>query len=164
MSAFLAKLCLLGDSSVGKTSLVRRYVDNEFSDRYLMTIGAKISTKSITDKTHAIKLMIWDIEGCSDYRQLSENYLKDSTAAIIVSDISNPKSIENMQDHIDNYLKYNPKSKIYLTLNKSDLKQSEEIIQNTEKMYPQKTLHQCSAKSGNGVKELFDKIAQNLIP
>ena len=77
------KIVLLGDFNVGKTSLIRRYVDNAFDDEYLTTIGVKISKKSLDDE----RLLIWDIEGATIGKPIPKHYIKGAHGAIIVADI-----------------------------------------------------------------------------
>ena len=78
MSIIAKKICLIGDFNVGKTSLIRRFVENKFSDRYLTTIGVKISRKSITIEAteQQVNLLIWDIEGQTKEKAIPNNYLQ----------------------------------------------------------------------------------------
>jgi small GTP-binding protein len=107
-----SKICLIGDSSVGKTSLIRRYVIDQFSDNYLSTIGAKVTKKELTymykpDKTVNLMLMIWDIMGqkedfsSSTHRGFSYQpasiYFRDAMGAIIVADITRYETFESIR-------------------------------------------------------------------
>ncbi|MEO1762587.1 MAG: GTP-binding protein, partial [Cyanobacteria bacterium J06629_18] len=80
MSTISKKICLIGDFGVGKTSLIRRFVDRQFSDKYLSTVGVKISRKSVevTDskqgKNLNLQLLIWDIEGSTKFKGISASY------------------------------------------------------------------------------------------
>ncbi|MEL7243489.1 MAG: Rab family GTPase, partial [Cyanobacteria bacterium J06573_2] len=127
MSTISKKICLIGDFGVGKTSLIRRFVDRQFSDKYLSTVGVKISRKSVelTDskqgKNLKLQLLIWDIEGSTKFKGISASYFQGAKGAIIVGDVTRPESLENISEHIQAFSKVNPKGKTVIALNKSDL-------------------------------------------
>ena len=93
MAMISKKICMVGDFSVGKTSLIRRFVDRQFSDKYLSTVGVKISRKAVEleggegDKK-TIQLLIWDIEGQTKFKAIAPSYLQGSKGVIIVADVS----------------------------------------------------------------------------
>jgi len=93
----IKKVVLLGDSGVGKTSLVRRFVIDEFSDKYVATIGAKVTKKNIDYKlpsrTIYLTMMIWDILGQREFRQMRSAGIKNSSGVILVADLTNQESI-----------------------------------------------------------------------
>ena len=80
------KICMLGASGVGKTSLVKQYVEGIFSEKYLTSIGVKIDKKQIETAKHIVQLMIWDIEGIDRYCGFQAKYLRGASAFIIVTD------------------------------------------------------------------------------
>jgi len=93
----IKKVVLLGDSGVGKTSLVRRFVIDEFSDKYIATIGAKVTKKNIDYKlpsrTIYLTLMIWDILGQREFRKMRSAGIRDTSGVILVADLTNQESI-----------------------------------------------------------------------
>ena len=93
----IKKVVLLGDSGVGKTSLVRRFVIDEFSDKYIATIGAKVTKKNIDYKlpsrTIYLTMMIWDILGQREFRKLRSTGIRDTSGVILVADLTNQESI-----------------------------------------------------------------------
>jgi small GTP-binding protein len=93
----IKKVVLLGDSGVGKTSLVRRFVIDEFSDKYIATIGAKVTKKNIDYKlpsrTIYLTMMIWDILGQREFRKMRSTGIRDSSGIILVADLTNQESI-----------------------------------------------------------------------
>lgn len=172
---FNRKICLIGDFGVGKTSLIRRFVDQQFSDEYLSTVGAKISRKVVevlpcanTEKKN-IQLLIWDIEGKSQFQGITSTYLRGAMGAIIVGDVSRPKTMENIKEHLVLFSQVNPRAKaIMIAINKVDLRekdQAEEIIQNYNfQNLPQVTdIYLTSAKTGKNVDDLFQKLAFELL-
>jgi small GTP-binding protein len=121
------KVCLIGDFGVGKTSLIRRYIDRQFSDQYLSTIGVKISQKNIdlakpNCPDQKLQLLIWDIEGQTRFQAISRNYLEGAQGAIIVADLNRQDTIDHISEHIELITSVNPKGLILMVaINKIDL-------------------------------------------
>jgi small GTP-binding protein len=161
------KVCLLGSFSVGKTSLVSRFVHSAFSDRYLSTIGVKISTKEIAFGDEGVKLVIWDIEGKDVYTDINTSYLRGASAFLTVADGTRKETlIEAMsvrQLALD-FLK-TPDVPNYLLVNKADLSQkweiSEESIKEVEAAGIKTFL--TSAKTGNAVAIAFESISRDML-
>lgn len=164
------KICLLGDFAVGKTSLVRRYVDNQFSDEYLTTVGVKISRKLVELPNHAgervaLQLIVWDLEGKSSFANATNAYLQGASGAIIVGDLTRPETIANISHHADAFLTINPQSPVIAACNKGDLLEVKE-----HSALPHFEGHdriigtlRTSAKSGEGVGTLFASLSQRMI-
>ncbi len=122
MSPIKKKICLLGDVGVGKTSLIRRFVENIFDDSYLTTIGVKVSQKriSLTGEKDVL-MMIWDVEGFNKPGVVSPNYFMGAAGAMVVCDLSRQESIENLEPVIRDFHRISNKGKIVLAGNKADL-------------------------------------------
>ena len=102
------KLVLLGESGVGKTSIIKRYIKDEFDDEQIATKCASFETKIIKlDEFNEkyIKLNIWDTAGQEKYRALSKIFYKEASAAILVYDTTNQKSFEEIKDYWYNQVK-----------------------------------------------------------
>jgi small GTP-binding protein len=170
MSVIARKVCLIGDFGVGKTSLISRFVDRQFSDQYLSTVGVKISRKMIdVEKESAVQslqLLVWDIEGSTKFKAIAPSYLQGARGAIVVSDVTRPETIEHLSEHIQSFLSVNPQGAIVIALNKSDLIDTEQLDQllNHSQTYPPSVLkiYPTSAKSGSNVDELFQTLACGL--
>ncbi len=174
MSIISKKICLIGDFSVGKTSLIHRFVDRQFSDKYLSTVGVKISRKSIDIgdleqyKYHKIQLLIWDIEGSNKFKGISTSYFQGATGAIIVGDVTRPESLENISEHMKYFSKANPQGKMIIALNKSDLIDIE-YLEKYRQIYSFQDndnfilTYSTSAKTGLNVDEIFQTLAKKLI-
>jgi small GTP-binding protein len=119
------KLCVLGDFSVGKTSLVRRYVLDEFSDRYRATVGVKIyqyaSKIRIDHEDVDIEQSIWDIEGSQFGDQLVTSYIAGASGAMIVGDLTREEMLASMTSHAQRFLSVLPGRPLVFALNKADL-------------------------------------------
>ncbi len=167
----LAKICVLGDISVGKTSLIRRYVDREFSDAYLSTVGVKISRKFVKlagvhdESPREIQMVLWDLEGGSTFHDVSESYLQGAHAAVIVGDLTRLDTIDRIENHLDHFLKVNPRAWAVVALNKSDaLAEKPDLSSNSWDSRKAVIQTMCtSARSGGGVDRLFEEIGLHLI-
>lgn len=162
MSTISKKICMIGDFGVGKTSLIRRFVDRQFSDKYLSTVGVKISRKLV--ESINLQLLIWDLEGHTKFKGITPSYLQGASGAIIVADVSRIETIERLSEHMQLFLSINPKSSIVIALNKSDLVDEENLVKLTQ-LVPVKDdektveIYPSSAKTGAYVDEIFKQLA-----
>ncbi len=115
------KVVMIGDFGVGKTSLIRRYVDNAFDDSYLATIGVKISRKALHLEDMECELLIWDTEGSSPIKGLPYSYFKGASGAIFVCDVTREETVNHLNEHINTFLMLNNAAKHVLAYNKADL-------------------------------------------
>ncbi|MEW6496704.1 MAG: Rab family GTPase [Cyanobacteriota bacterium] len=173
-STISKKICMLGDFSVGKTSLIRRFVDRQFSDSYLSTVGVKISRKTVgyqssnLQKQVNVQLLIWDLEGNTKFKTVTPTYLQGASSAVVVADVSRQVTLDHIGDHIQCFLSVNPKGFVIVALNKSDLFDEKKLlnslnfitISNLEQVI---ATYSTSAKTGLHVDEIFQKIASHLI-
>lgn len=166
------KVVLVGDFSTGKSSLIRRYVDNEFSDDYLTTIGVKISKKMVllheAESEIEIQLMIWDIEGNTSAKPTNPAYIIGVHGLVIVADSTRESSIENIGMHIEECRKVAKEVPIFLALNKSDLIEDadklEAMLSGLKERYEQLELvYATSAKEGTNVENIFIGLSQSMI-
>jgi small GTP-binding protein len=162
------KIILIGDFSTGKTSLIRRFVDNQFSDSYLSTIGVKISRKKIELADEVIQGLIWDIEGGTDRKPVNKTYLTGSHGCIIVADITRDKTIANIASYIEIVKDIASAAPFVLVLNKCDRvdkSEKEVLAQQVLEQYSHvaEKIYLTSAKSGEGVESMFHAIAYKMV-
>ncbi len=161
------KIVLVGDFAIGKTSLIRRFVDNEFSDNYLSTVGVKISRKNVTVDSKEVQNIIWDIEGATENKPIIKSYLLGSHGAIVVADVKREETIENLQNHIDTITNAAAKIPIVVALNKVDLLNEDEaksVRKRVESMLlPTYHIQLTSAKTGEGVEEIFMQLSKLMV-
>jgi len=161
---------MVGDFSVGKTSLIRRYVEGKFDDRYLSTVGVKISRRNLELPSvdgadpQAIQLIIWDLEGQTKFKSIAPTYLQGSKGTIIVADISRPETIKSIKGHIELYRSISKDGAIAIALNKADLvepKKSSEVLAQLQETYAADIIqaYTTSARSGENVESLFIKLS-----
>ena len=153
------KILLLGDFNVGKTSLIRRYIDNSFEDRYLTTIGVKISKKALNLNTVECELLIWDVEGATPQKKIPQSYLLGASGAIFVADSAREETIQSLDGHIAAFLSVNPNAKYVVAYNKSDLL----TVYEKTHMSLGKNSFFTSAKDGSHVIPLFTQLAKDML-
>lgn len=167
------KLVLLGESAVGKSSIVHRFVKNTFDDMRESTIGAAFLTQSITlaESKTTIKFEIWDTAGQERYKSLAPMYYRNANAALCVYDITSRASFNKAQDWIKELKKQAPEGiVISLVGNKADLADAREVDESEVALYIDQIADEgytiitaeCSAKNGDGVLEIFNKIGRAL--
>lgn len=160
MKSVNKKIVLLGNEGVGKTSLVKRYVNSIFSDEYLTTIGIKISKKSVIVGDVEVNLMLWDIAGNMMSKTLYNNYLQGAHGVFLVADAMRPDTYESIINERDNHLSIDFKNTCTsIIINKSDL-----IPEGGEAVLSQyKYDFLTSAKSGENVENAFQKMAEDIL-
>lgn len=174
MSTVSKKMCLVGDFGVGKTSLIRRFVDRQFSDQYLSTVGVKISRKNVELEQAEqaakknVQLLIWDLEGHTKFKAIAPSYLQGSSGAIVVADMTRQETVENLAERIQLVLSVNPKAVLIVALNKADLVDEEKVAKLAESVpFTEKdrviATYTTSAKTGKGVDEMFQKLAKKMV-
>lgn len=170
------KVCLLGDFAVGKTSLVRRFVYNLFDEKYISTIGVKVSRKAITvsneGKVIELVMMLWDLAGSEEFDRVRTSYLRGASAAILVCDLTRPESLDNLSLYVKELRAVRPAAELVLAANKSDLIEQWQASQlpllDVEAVGREASRlgAKCfftSAKTGAGVDEMFRELGQLLV-
>lgn len=167
------KLVLLGDSGVGKSSIVLRFVADNFKEDTDATIGASYMSKMLQIQEKAIKFNIWDTAGQERYHALAKMYYRDASAAILVYDITKRSSFAGLKTWYQELTANGPKnigtlySVIAIAGNKEDLAEREEIDMSEAKAYAQEIgalYRKTSAKTNFGVDQLFREIAGKINP
>ena len=160
------KMVLLGDTSVGKSSFIHRYISGEYLDYQEPTIGASFMTKNIiTPDESTKKLEIWDTAGQERYRSLAPMYYRSASIALIVFDVTREDSLNGSKKWIEELNKNNPDCLLYLIGNKIDLIKEESTFKEKINLFCSEnniTNFYVSAKTGKNIDETFDYITNNL--
>jgi GTPase SAR1 family protein len=150
------KIILLGDGAVGKTSLIKRFVVDKFDDKYILTIGSKITAKAlqieIEKDLYYLNLQIWDILGQKGYTKLHESSFRGTDGVMMVADITRHETLESLGN--------------YILINKSDLKKQADIKERDVKKLAlrfKSSFYFTSAKNGENVKLAFNSIGKGMI-
>lgn len=155
------KICMVGSFAVGKTSLVRRYVDSIFSDKYHTTVGVKIDKKDVVLNHQTIRLMIWDLAGDDHYQQIRMSHMRGAVGYVLVADGTRAKTLDialELSKRIEDSLGNLP---FILVLNKNDLVEEWEINKAAIDSLKKKGLNviEASAKNGSEVERVFEHLA-----
>lgn len=160
------KLVLLGDTAVGKSCLVVRFVRDEFFEFQEPTIGAAFLTQTVTLDNHTVKFEIWDTAGQERYRSLAPMYYRGAAAAVVVFDITNNDSFVGAQSWVKELQKRgDPNVVIALAGNKADCEEKRAVPKQEVETYAADNgliYMETSAKTGTNVKEIFVGIANKL--
>ena len=163
------KICMLGDFGVGKTSLVRRYVHNEFSPDYQTTLGVNIYkyTDEVPTDGGAVEFrhLLWDIEGGLQRQSLLDSYIGGSAGAIVVGDVTRPDRIETMRENAMRFQRARPGRPVVFALNKSDLIEEDELAAQAESLAKdfRGSVQYTSALTGEAVAALFRTLAEQIL-
>ncbi|HVM70863.1 MAG TPA: Rab family GTPase [Anaerolineales bacterium] len=164
MPVIQKKICLLGDFAVGKTSLMRRFVEGCFDDKYLSTIGVKISRRTISRSSGEIKLIIWDLAGGDEFTAQS-SYLHGVAGALIVCDLTRLDTMAAFQRYSAQVHQVNPNAPLVFLGNKVDLtderKISDKNLQAASSAYGSPCFL-SSAKTGEQVESAFLRLVEEL--
>jgi small GTP-binding protein len=182
MTIISKKICMVGDFGVGKTSLIRRYVEGIFSDQYLSTVGVKISRKTVkleplspsmgdretSQNPVTLQLILWDLEGHTRFKSIAPSYLQGAKGALIVADVTRPETIERLGEHVSLFLSVNPEGWAIVALNKTDLfgmEKSETLLKSIECQGLERILsiHLTSAKTGKNVDFIFEELSRKIV-
>ncbi len=159
------KICLLGTSGVGKTSLVAQFVHSMFSDKYLTTVGVKIDKKIVAVDGQEVTLVIWDLAGDDDFQRLQTSYLRGTSGYLMVADGTRRVTLEQVLELQKRVAETLGAAPFILALNKADLAPQWEVDEASMAALANEgfTLLKTSAKEGTGVEEAFADLARRMI-
>ena len=166
MSIESFKVVLVGESGVGKTSIITQFIDQTFQEDQQSTTGGTFSTKSvICEGGKILKFEIWDTAGQEKYRSLTTMFYKDANAAVMVYDVTRADSFEEIKNYWSNQIKDNSPENIILAIaaNKSDLIEQETVDEGEARNFAKELnaiFISTSAKSSEGINSLFEEIAK----
>ncbi|EAX88882.1 small GTP-binding protein, putative [Trichomonas vaginalis G3] len=156
------KVVFLGSAGVGKTSLLNRLMTDEFSNQYNTTIGVDFFTKPVQVQGRTVTLQIWDTAGQERFKSLMPSYIRDSSVAVIVYDVSDEKSFDEAQEWYETVMhERGNEAKCVLVGNKIDLERRVDLkhVDDFAKPRQMQTI-ETSAKTSSGVARLFKLISE----
>ncbi len=166
-----AKICLVGEGAVGKTSLIRSYTHEEFDDTYLPTIAAKVTKRSVEvavpDGTRVtVEMTIWDVMGHKKYRALLDDFFFAGASGILaVADITRKETLSALYEWVGRVDSVSSRTHVVIAVNKADL-ENEAVVTEAD-VAPvadafRGTYVTTSAKTGAGVDEAFQTLAARI--
>ena len=164
---FIFKVLLLGNSDVGKSSLLLRYVDSVWSDTFVPTIGVDFKVKTIEIGGKKVKLQIWDTAGQERFRTVVSTYFRGAHGIFLIYDITNRDSFKNLENWLIEIEKNASENVLKILIgNKNDLEVERDIASDEEKAYTNKNRMQfieTSAKMNTNVNEAFETLGKLMI-
>ncbi|MGI9272945.1 MAG: Rab family GTPase [Woeseiaceae bacterium] len=167
MTQLTSKICIVGDFAVGKTSVAERFVNNQFSQKYLTTVGVKIDTKEIEHPTLGVnhKLIIWDVAGSDRFSHREFAYLRGASGYVYVADGTRPQTLGSVQQIRAQIIEqYGTAASIFL-INKFDLVADWSIDDERLQELGAKddTVFKTSAKTGDAVDKALTRLAEMIV-
>ena len=162
------KTVLIGDSGVGKTSIIKQFVKNTFDPDISSSISGQYSSKAMKISEKDMQFDIWDTAGQEQYRSLAKLFYKDAKIIIFVYDITNPKSFEDIKKYWYQQIKANSREDAILALvgNKNDMFENEKVDESEARQYAESIgaiFQKVSAKSISTVKDLFKLVGKKFL-
>ena len=170
-----AKICLVGEAAVGKTSLIRRFVQSQFSDYYLTTIGVKVSKKRLDvrvpeeERPALLEVAVWDVMGQPQFRELlQEAYFAGVSGIIGVADLTRPDTLQALYEWIDRVDRVTSQAPVVIAGNKADLLKNAHFTEVEVEMEALARSFRAdwrltSAKTGNHVEEVFQLLGARIV-
>jgi small GTP-binding protein len=164
------KIVMLGESGVGKTSLVRRYVLGQFSDEYQTTLGVNIykhedEVEGPGGELVACKLMLWDVEGGLQRQSLLDSYIRGASGCVVVGDVTRDDPLGPMRENAERFRASRPGRPAVFAVNKSDLVRGEPQVEGAKELAEEfrGTVIYTSAATGDDVPLLFRTLAGGIL-
>ena len=156
---YLLKYIIIGDSSVGKSSIMVKYIYGGFDEEFKTTIGVEFGSKNIIIKEKIYRVQIWDTAGEETFRSITRSYYKNSVCAFVVYDVTNKNTFTNVKNWVDDCKKQTPKNVIMILVgNKIDLEDKREVsFEEGENFAKDNSMlfYETSAKNGDNIENIF---------
>ncbi len=165
---YLFKFILIGDSTVGKTCVLTRFVDGWFKAESDPTIGVEFGSKLIKCKSGAtVRLQVWDTAGQESFRSITRSYYRGAIGAVLVYDVTNSSSFENLPNWLKDSLEAtNQNIGLVLVGNKSDLESQRQVDPNKAKQFAKENnllFLETSAKNGANIEKIFQILSEQIL-
>ena len=159
------KILIIGDSAVGKTSLLLKYVENYFPETHMATIGVEYKTKVIETSKYKVNLNIWDTAGQERFKSITKSFFNGANGIVFVYDITESSTFSGVKNWIKDSDPYG-KFESVLCGNKDDLKEKRQVKTDALKEYGLKkkiAVFETSAKTGHNVNEAFKQLVDLIL-
>ena len=163
MNEINVKILIIGDTNVGKTSLLLRYIDDYFPDKHMATIGVEYRVKAIEYRGFKIKLQLWDTAGQERFHSITKNFFHNADGILFVYDITNKKSFKGVKNWIKESEEIKDDIQKIIVGNKCDMVHQRSITNKEVEKYCKENkidFIETSAKDNINLKEVFNKIIE----
>ncbi|NOT63473.1 MAG: GTP-binding protein [Acidobacteria bacterium] len=159
------KICILGAFAVGKTSLVRRFIEDGFDEKYLTTVGVQIKKRAVTVNNVEVNLIIWDLAGEDEFQKVQLSYLRGASGYFLVADGTRPTTLDTakiLRQRVTDTIGAVP---FILLINKQDVRDDWDLDDRALAEFAQAgcTIIETSAKTGLGVADAFQQLAEKIL-
>jgi len=169
--AVVKKVCVLGDPAVGKTSLVSRFVTNQFGEEYVSTIGASVCERKLEVETaggrRAVELVLWDIAGQCQFTSVTPGFYRGAEGALLVCDLTRRETLRNLFQWEHRMRSAASPRAVLVLFNKSDLSREWEVSREEAEGLARRlgcSHFFTSARTGENVAAAFSELARALVP
>ena len=156
---YLLKYIIIGDSAVGKSNILLRYIHDRFNEEFHSTIGVEFGAKNLDIDGKIFRIQVWDTAGQETFRSITRAYYKNSVCAFVVYDISNRTTYDNIKTWVEDCKRLSPKAVLMILIgNKTDLEEKREVSYDEGSIYASKhgmLFYECSAKTGQNIDKIF---------
>jgi small GTP-binding protein len=164
---YVIKICLLGEANVGKTSLVYRFIENQFRDNYKSTLGVNLLKKDLNIEGYGgVAATIWDLGGQESFRSLRKLYLEGANGALVIFDWTQKESFLKLDSWIQDFRLERKDEPILLIGNKDDLKDKKKVSKDESLELARRyglNFLSTSAKTGSNVEEAFNAVTKTIL-
>lgn len=164
---YMFKMVLIGDSCVGKSCVLIRFADDNFTENHVTTIGVDFRFRSLEISGHSIKLQIWDTAGQERYKTITNSYYRGAEGVVIVFDLTNRDSFMNIKDWLTEARNgIDASTEILVFGNKADLQNQRQVSEKEIREFTANTgieIIECSAKAGTGIEDGFVMMTKRLM-
>ena len=166
-SRYVVKICLLGENSVGKTSLVYRFIENQFRENYKSTLGVNLlKHDTMVEGYGKVSAQIWDLGGQESFKSLRKLYLEGANGALVIFDVTQEKTFEKLPEWVESFKEARGDQPLTLIGNKIDLKGSIKIDEKEAKSFAKRYKMEIlltSAKTGDNVEDAFNDLINKTV-
>ena len=163
----LFKILLIGNSGVGKSSILLKFADSSFSESYIQTIGVDFKTKTIEHEGKNYKLQVWDTAGQERFKSIMNAYYRGANAVIIVYDVTDKESFEGLNKHYDEASQNSSEKCVKIVVgNKTDIEDFRQVkYEDAKEWADSKNLLflEASAKVGGNIEEIFLTVVREIL-
>jgi len=162
------KILLIGDSAVGKSSIILRFAEDQFQDTFISTVGVDFKIRDFEIDGETVRLQIWDTAGQERFRTITSSFFRGAHAIVVVYDITKSSSLQNLSKWLEEITRSAPQDvRVVLVGNKCDLENERQVETKEGQEFAKArglSFYEASAKNATNVREIFHTVAKLVHP